>query len=61
MNTFMDFATMGGYALYVWGSLGMCALVMGAEVVWLRTRRAALLREAVSPLEQFEQAKQGQP
>jgi heme exporter protein D len=52
MNSLMDFASMGGYALYVWGSLGMCALVMGAEVAWLRTRRAALLRQAGSALEQ---------
>ena len=52
MNALMDFAHMDGYALYVWGSLGMCALVMAAEVLWLRARGAALLRKDSSPLEQ---------
>ncbi len=61
MNALMNFANMGGYALYVWGSLGMCALVMLAEIAWLRARRGALLREAVSPLEQLEKPEQGQP
>ena len=37
---------MGGYGLYVWGSLGMCAAVIVAELVLLRLRRATLLREA---------------
>lgn len=60
MSTFADFTNMGGYALYVWGSLGMCALVMLAEVVWLRARRAVLLREAGSPLEPAQQPEQGE-
>lgn len=58
MNTLMNFADMGGYALFVWGSLGMCALVMLAEVVWLRAHRAALLREADHPFEYAEQREQ---
>ena len=37
-----DFFYMGGYGLYVWGSLGMCAAAMGAEVMALRLRRRAL-------------------
>lgn len=61
MNTLLAFAYMDGYALFVWGSLGMCALVMLAEVLWLRTRRAALMREAGSPLEHLQKLKQGQP
>ncbi len=41
-----DFFAMGGYGLYVWGSLGMCAAVIIAELVLLKLRRATLLREA---------------
>ena len=41
-----DFFAMGGYGLYVWGSLGMCAAVIVAELVLLKLRRAPLLQEA---------------
>jgi len=37
-----DFLHMGGYGLYVWGSFGMCALVLGAECGALMQRRRAL-------------------
>ena len=43
MNAVLDFLAMGGYALYVWGSLGMCAAVAVGEVLALRARRRALL------------------
>ena len=33
---------MGGYGLYVWGSFGMCALVLIAECASLAMRRKAL-------------------
>ena len=33
---------MGGYGLYVWGSFGMCALVLAAESWGLRARRRNL-------------------
>ena len=36
------FLSMGGYGLYVWGSLGMCAAVAVAEVASLRARRRSL-------------------
>ena len=36
------FVAMGGYGLYVWGSLGMCALVALAEIVQLALRNRAL-------------------
>ena len=45
-NSLADFLAMGGYALYVWGSFGACALVMAAECLQLRLRRTELL-EAV--------------
>ncbi len=40
-----DWFAMGGYGLYVWGSVGMCVLVLAAEILSLRANRRALLRE----------------
>jgi heme exporter protein D len=40
-----DFLAMGGYGLYVWGSLGMCAAVAAAEVGLIHLKRRALIRE----------------
>ena len=40
-----DFFAMGGYGLYVWGSLGMCAAVIIAEVRLVKARHLALVRE----------------
>ena len=45
-SSWSDFIAMGGYGLYVWGSLGMCAAVAVAELALLRLRRQALMREA---------------
>lgn len=39
-----DFLAMGGYALYVWGSFGVTALVMVLEVWQLRRQRRATVR-----------------
>ena len=44
-TSFSDFLAMGGYALYVWGSLGVCALVCAIEPIALNLRRRALLAE----------------
>ncbi|WP_439519244.1 heme exporter protein CcmD [Hydrogenophaga sp.] len=41
-----DFLDMGGYGLYVWGSMGMTAAVVVAELAMLRLRRRLLVREA---------------
>lgn len=38
------FIEMGGYGLYVWGSLGMMAGVMALELWQLRARRQRLRR-----------------
>lgn len=43
--SFAEFVHMGGYGLYVWGSLGMCAAVMLAEMLMLKARRRALANE----------------
>ncbi len=45
-NSFSDFLAMGGYGLFVWGSLGACAVVCVAEPLLLNLKRRALLREA---------------
>ena len=39
-----EFFDMGGYALYVWGSFGMTALLMIAEPVLVRGRRRNILK-----------------
>ncbi len=42
-NSATEFFAMGGYALYVWGGFGACALLMLVEP-WLVRRR---MREAM--------------
>lgn len=42
MNTLLDLIHLNGHGLYVWGSVGMCALVIAAEVLLLERRRRAL-------------------
>jgi heme exporter protein D len=37
-----EFLQMGGYGLYVWGSFGMCALVLLVELAAVAQRRRAL-------------------
>lgn len=44
-NSGSDFLAMGGYGLYVWGSLSMCAAVLIAEVILLKSRRLSLVRD----------------
>ena len=39
-----EFLAMGGYASYVWGSFGACALAMSVEPWLLRRRRRQVLR-----------------
>jgi heme exporter protein D len=38
------FFAMGGYGLYVWGSFGVCALLMIAEPILASKRRTDILR-----------------
>ena len=51
-NSVGDFLAMGGYALYVWGSFGACALLMLAEPLLARRRlsevRRSLIRERLA-------------
>lgn len=41
-NSWSDFVAMGGYGLYVWGSFGVTALVLAAEIASVMARRRAL-------------------
>ncbi|MCG6887855.1 MAG: heme exporter protein CcmD [Proteobacteria bacterium] len=39
-----EFFNMGGYALYVWSSFGVTAVLMLAEPILLRQRRRSVLQ-----------------
>jgi heme exporter protein D len=43
-NSPSEFFAMGGYALYVWSSFGICALVMILEPLLVRIRFKAIVR-----------------
>jgi heme exporter protein D len=44
-SSIADFAEMGGYALYVWGSFAMCAAALVWEAVLLAQQRRRALEE----------------
>lgn len=43
-NSLSEFFAMGGYALYVWGSFGITALVVVLEIWEVRARHRAVLQ-----------------
>jgi len=43
-NSVSEFFAMGGYALYVWGSFGVTALVMVVESLLIRIKRKEIER-----------------
>jgi heme exporter protein D len=43
-----DFLHMGGYAFYVWGSFGISAVVVIAEVWQVRAKRRDILRNLLN-------------
>ncbi|HAT39673.1 heme exporter protein CcmD [Polynucleobacter necessarius] len=43
-NSPAEFFAMGGYALYVWSSLGVCVLIMVLEPLLVRSRFRAIVR-----------------
>jgi heme exporter protein D len=43
-NSPAEFFAMGGYALYVWGSFGVCALVLILEPIFVRARYRAMVQ-----------------
>ncbi len=44
MSSVAEFFDMGGYALYVWGSFGVSALLMVLEPIMLRNYRRSVLQ-----------------
>ena len=40
-----EFFAMGGYAFYVWGSFGVCAIAVAIETIILFRRRTSLLKQ----------------
>jgi heme exporter protein D len=55
-NSPSEFFTMGGYALYVWSSFGMCALVLLLEPIVIRARNKLVVRRLKQQVlaEQFD-------
>jgi len=43
-NSWSDFWSMGGYALYVWGSYGVTAAVLALETIAVLRRKRTTLR-----------------
>ena len=43
-----EFFNMGGYAFYVWGSFGITALVVVAEIWQVRAKRRDVLRNLLN-------------
>lgn len=43
-NSLGEFFAMGGYAFYVWGSFGACALLLVMEPLLLKQRLSAVRR-----------------
>ena len=44
-NSWTEFWAMGGYGLYVWGSLGVTALCVALEMIWVKNARAQALAQ----------------
>ena len=55
-NSPAEFFAMGGYALYVWGSFGVCVLVLLLEPLVVRARFKAIVRRLKQELlaQQFD-------
>jgi len=43
-NSVGDFFAMGGYALYVWGSFGICAFAFLAEPLLIKKRHSEIVQ-----------------
>lgn len=43
-NSSAEFFAMGGYALYVWSSFGVCALVLIWEPLSIQIRKRVIIR-----------------
>ena len=49
-NSVGEFFAMGGYAFYVWGSFGLTAIALSAEMWAIRQRRIRTLQSLRSEL-----------
>lgn len=47
-HSWAEFWQMGGYGFYVWGSFGITALVVIAEIWQVRAKRRSLLRNLLN-------------
>lgn len=54
----VEFFAMGGYALYVWGSLSVTLVAILAECLFLRQRRKAALLHVQRSSNSNEEARQ---
>ncbi len=50
-QSWAEFWNMGGYAPYVWGSVGVCALLMLIEVWQARAARRQVLAQVQTEIE----------
>jgi heme exporter protein D len=48
-SSWSEFFSMGGYALYVWGSYGVTFLLLGAEVLVLLNRKRKVSQRPTRP------------
>ena len=46
-NSWSEFFHMGGYALYVWGSYAVTAVLIAGAILLLRARRQNALKQAL--------------
>jgi len=61
-SSFSEFVHMGGYGLYVWGSLGGTAGLMLIEMAWVKQSRSAVVRQITQEWTAAAvQAKEAQP
>ena len=49
-NSTADFFAMGGYALYVWGSFAIAAIMIGTELFLVRGRHRSALADLAREL-----------
>lgn len=49
-NSWSDFWAMGGYGVYVWGSFGVTAALIGLEVLWVKQARDNALMQVTQTL-----------
>lgn len=53
-DSIQDFFAMGGYALYVWWSVGLAVVLVLALIIWSKAQR----KSAIAHIEQAKQIEQ---